>query len=56
MDAIKGIRNHAYDCNNEAHPPIVLAHPFVALHISLYNTAKHAEPQLYLLVLRRLVK
>jgi len=56
MGARKGMRNHVHDCNNEAHPPIVLARASVALHISLYKTAKHVEPQLYLRVLRRLLK
>ena len=46
MGAIKGIQNHAHDCNNEVQPHTVLARRYFALHISLYKIAKQVEPQL----------
>jgi len=47
---------HAYDCRSDAHPTIMFALASFDLHNFLYNTAKHAEPQLYRLVLCKLVK
>jgi len=54
--AVYGMWYHAHDCRSDAHPPIVFALASVDLHNSLYNTAKQAEPQLYRLVLYKLIK
>nr|KYP56583.1 Serine/threonine protein phosphatase 7 long form isogeny [Cajanus cajan] len=50
-----GMRCHVQDCNKDAQPLIVLLLTSVALHISLYNIAKQADPQLYRLVFLRFI-
>nr|KYP56584.1 Serine/threonine protein phosphatase 7 long form isogeny [Cajanus cajan] len=52
---IYGMRCHVQDCNKDAQPLIVLLLTSVALHISLYNIAKQADPQLYRLVFLRFI-
>ena len=47
LAAMKGMQYHAQDCNDDAQLPMVWESGSVALHISLYNVARQAEPQLY---------
>lgn len=42
----KGKRNRVHDCSCDRQPPILALFGFAALHISRYNVANTAGPQL----------